>query len=51
MSLSTIGNLCSIASLIISLFITTKVLSISKSIKQQNKGDGNIASGRDTRIS
>lgn len=46
--LNVIGSVCSILSLLISLFVLNKVIKIEKSIKI--KGDKNIVGGRDVNV-
>lgn len=54
--LSTIGNVCSIISLLISIFVATKVIKIDNStkksttIKSKIKGNENVVSGDNTTI-
>ena len=55
--LSTIGNVCSIISLLISIFVATRVIKIDNSIKKSTtikskiKGNENVVSGDNTTIS
>jgi hypothetical protein len=50
MSLSDIGSICSIISLLLTILIGANVLKITKNLKQDIKGDGNITSGKNTTI-
>lgn len=50
--LAMIGSVCSILSLLISIFVATKVISISNRFSSSAKvdGDGNLVVGRDANV-
>jgi len=50
MSLSEIGDYCSIVSLLLTFVIGTKVIKISNKLNQKIDGDKNITSGKNTKI-
>lgn len=52
--LNTVGSIASILSLVVSIFVISKVIKIDKSINNSTdakiKGNKNIVSGRDTKV-